>query len=161
MNYINVDFVANGAVSEYQLWLATLRPRTCLVINWLADLGAVAEPGRTVRAKARRFAAKNSFVGVMAERTNEAAMLRVNSLCDLGVLDDRSLHTYAIWVMWLRFQEYVPRRFVLPGGRDKVLVWVRERLYRPELTSAETLGELRWQAAQISAEWEEEFLPFT
>lgn len=130
------------------------------MVQWLADLGVVAEPGRTVRAKAMRFAGKSVLLGAVAERTNETAILKVNGLCDLGVLDERSLRTYATWMLWLRFQEYVPHRFILPGGREKVIAWVRERLYRPELTAAETLHELRWQAEQISAEWEEEVLPY-
>lgn len=158
MNYINVDFVVNGAISEYQLWLATLRPRTCLVVHWLADLGAVAEPGRQVRDKALLFGKKSALISSLSERANETTILKVNGLCDLGVLDESSLRTYATWVMWLRFQEYIPRRFVLPGGREKVIAWVRKRLYRPELTNSETLCELHWQAAQISAEWEEQIL---
>ena len=91
----------------------------------------------------------------MAERTNDESVSRINNLFDIGVLDYEDRHIYVTWIVWLRFQEYVPQRFVLPNGREKVLQWACERLRRPELNATETLEELRWQAQRISGEWEE------
>jgi predicted glycoside hydrolase/deacetylase ChbG (UPF0249 family) len=46
--------------------------------------------------------------------------------------------------------EYVPRRFVLPEGRTKVLAWVRQQLRRSELTDEETIVELQYQIDRIN-----------
>ena len=71
--------------------------------------------------------------------------------CSLQANGD--LDIYVAWLMWLRFHEYVPGRFVLPQGRERVLSWVRTQLRRPELTDEETLGELRWQVERLRKEW--------
>lgn len=128
----------------YATWVSDLTPRTCLLMHWLANLGAVREPGENVRSKARRFADKRYFLGHVVEASNADSREKTSSLVANGDFD-----IYVAWLMWLRFQEYVPGRFVLPDGREKVLSWIRTQLRRPELTAEETLGELRWQAERI------------
>ena len=59
------------------------------------------------------------------------------------------LDVYVAWMLWLRYVECIPQPFVLPGGREKVLAWVRGKLRRPELTAMETERELWWQAERM------------
>lgn len=132
----------------YATWLGELRPRTCLLMHWLANLGAVQEPGEPVRTKARRFAEKRYLLGHMVETGDVDTTEKTSWLQANGELD-----IYVAWLMWLRFQEYVPGRFVLPQGREKVLSWVRTQLRRPELNEEETIGELRWQVERLRRNW--------
>ncbi len=135
---------------EYEQWTKDLKPRTCLVLHWLADLGAIPEPGVQARWKAMRLTDKHSLLVMLLGRSDDLNE-RANQLLDNGDLD-----IYVAWLLWMRFLEYVPGRFVLPGGREKVLAWVRIQLRRPELTAKETVVELQWQAEQIRREWPDE-----
>ncbi len=134
----------NAYSADYGTWLNGLKPRTCLLMHWLADIGAVAEPGWDVRAKARRFAQKREFLGRLVEESDE-----LNAKAE-WLLENDEFEIYVTWLMWLRFMEYVPHRFILPQGHEKVLAWVRGRLGRPELTAQETRNELRWQANRLN-----------
>jgi hypothetical protein len=145
-----IDPFLDPAAREYSSWLCALKPRTCLLMHWLADLGAVPDPGDPVRAKARRFANKRTLLGTLFEENGGESRDKAGWLIENGELD-----TYVAWLMWLRFQEYVPGRFVAPEGRQKVLSWVRDQLRRPELTDQETLGELCWQAERLRSYWGE------
>lgn len=138
------------ALTDYEQWISDLRPRTCLVLHWLADLGAVPEPGPLARWKAMRLTDKRSLLVMLLGRSDDLNE-RANQLLDNGDLD-----VYVAYLLWMRFLEYVPGRFVVPGGRDKVLQWVRLQLRRPELTAKETITELHWQAEQIRREWPDE-----
>ena len=133
---------------EYSLWLETLRPRTCLLVHWLANLGAVDDPGFTVRNTARRFADKRLLLGRLVDRGGGETSDKTNWLLEHGEFD-----IYVAWLMWLRFMEYVPTRFVKEDGRDRVLAWIRTQLRRPELTADETIVELRWQANRLRETW--------
>ncbi|HEX8465395.1 MAG TPA: hypothetical protein VF627_12335 [Abditibacterium sp.] len=135
---------------DYAAWLSDLKPRTCLLMHWLAALGAVREPGAAVRLRAHQFAAKRRLLGRLVDATNHPASDKTQWLLQNGEFD-----LYVAWLMWLRFQEYVPARFVLPAGRERVLIWVRGQLRRPELSDAETLGELQWQVERIAKQWHE------
>jgi hypothetical protein len=130
--------------AEYGAWVNSLHPRTCLVVHWLADIGALAEPGPLVRDKALRLVGKTGLLEVVLVRSNEELAARTITLMDNGDLD-----VYVAWMLWLRYVECVPKRFVLPGGREKVLAWVRTKLRRPELTGEETERELWWQAERM------------
>jgi hypothetical protein len=138
-----------SAARGYSLWLSDLKPRTCLLVHWLSNLGAVPDPGEQVRRKARRFAVKRSLLGHFIEEYGGEARDKTDWLMENDEFD-----TYIAWLMWLRFQEYVPNRFVAPAGREKVLQWVRTQLRRPELTDKETLGELRWQIDRLRESWD-------
>jgi hypothetical protein len=138
-----------SAARGYALWLSDLRPRTCLLVHWLFDLGAVPDPGEPVRHKARRFAAKRSLLGHIIEEYNGESRDKTDWLVQNGEFD-----IYVAWLMWLRFQEYIPNRFVTPLGRQNVLQWVRTQLRRVELTDEETLGELHWQIHRLRNSWE-------
>ncbi|RYG74153.1 hypothetical protein EON80_02620 [bacterium] len=139
-----------GVAREYSSWLGDIKPRTCLLMHWLSDLGAVPDPGDPVRYKAKRFAEKRGLLGHMVEEYGGDAFEKTGWLVRNGELD-----TYVAWLMWLRFQEYVPGRFVTPVGREKVLEWVRTQLRRPELNDEETIGELRWQVDRLRKSWGE------
>lgn len=132
---------------EYLSWLHGLRPRTCLIVHWLADMGALPEPGPGVRRKALRFAGKRELMVSMMGRRDD--VIADNTLELLGRGD---FEIYSAWLMWLRFQEYIPGRFVLPGGREKILAWIRSLLRRPELNTQETLVELQWQVERMLSE---------
>ena len=134
---------------EYATWLSQLRPRTCLLMHWLANLEAVQEPGEQVRQKARRFAEKRRFLGQLVDEFNAEASDKTHWLMQSGDFDN-----YMAWLMWLRFREYVPARFVAPAGQEKVLRWIRGQLRRPELTDLETIGELQWQIERLHALWD-------
>lgn len=136
------------APAEYGAWLGDLRPRTCLLLFWLARLGAVPPTNDAVSRKAHRFAGKRSLLGRLVDGTQGPTRDKVAHLIASDELD-----TYVAWLMWLRFQEYVPHRFVLPQGRERVLDWVRGQLRRPELTPTETLGELHWQIERLRSDW--------
>lgn len=133
---------------EYSSWLGDIRPRTCLLVHWLSGLGAVPDPGDPVRSKARRFAEKRSLLGHIVQEYDREARVKTDWLIDNGELD-----IYVAWLMWLRFQEYVPGRFVAPTGREKVLQWVRKQIRRPELNDEETLVELKWQVDRLRKSW--------
>jgi len=136
---------------EFWAWTCDLPPRTCLVVNWLADLGAVPDPGTQVRERARRFSRKLTLIEAMACQCDESLTGKAQQLLDNGDLD-----AYVAWFLWLRFVETVPRRFLLPGGRDRVLGWVKDQLRRPELTPQETLREMWWRADLIRRDSGEE-----
>jgi hypothetical protein len=72
------------------------------------------------------------------------------------MIDNGDLPAFVAWFLWMHFVDTVPRRFVLPGGRDKVIVWVKKQLNRPELTPQETLRELYWRADLMRRESGEE-----
>lgn len=138
----------DSLTTEYAAWLDTLRPRTCLLVHWLANMGAVRDPGQDTREKARRFAEKRLLLGRLVDNRGGEIKDRTGWLLDNGEFD-----LYVSYLMWLRFVEYVPSRFVLPGGREQVLSWVRTQLRRPELTDSETVGELQWQVSRLRKSW--------
>lgn len=140
------NFEKSGA--PYQRWLGDVRPRTCLLMHWLFELGAVSDPGGTVHNQAKRFADKRALLGRLVDRRGGEVSRKTNWLIDNGEFD-----LYVAYLMWLRFNEYVPRRFVLPEGQARVLAWVRTQLRRPELTDSETVGELLWQAERLKSAW--------
>ena len=131
---------------EYRQWARTLAPRTCLLLRWLHEREAVANPGESVLQRGARLAQKSGLLGSVVERRGGEVLEHTQTLLASGDFD-----MYVTWLLWLRFQEYIPTRFVLPGGRQRVLLWVREQLGRHELSPRETLHELQWQAARISA----------
>lgn len=135
----------------YWAWTQDLTPRTCLVVNWLADLGALPDPGETVRRRAQRFSQSLSLIERIACQRDESLNGKAQRLIEKG-----DLSAFVAWFLWLHFVETVPRRFVLPGGREKVLCWVKRQLHRPELTSSEALRELLWRAEMIRQESGEE-----
>jgi hypothetical protein len=134
-------------VAAYREWLSDLRPRTCLLVQWLVSQGALADPGHEVREKARRFATKSTLLGRLVDGQGGPVARKVTTLLHAG-----DFEIYVAWLLWMRVEEYVPGRFLLPGGREKVLQWVREQLRRPELTPQETLRELWWHADRIRTE---------
>jgi hypothetical protein len=111
-------------------------------------MGAVHDPGQDTREKARRFAEKRLLLGRLVDNRGGEIKDRTAWLLDNGEFD-----LYVSYLMWLRFVEYVPSRFVLPGGREQVLSWVRTQLRRPELTDSETIGELQWQVNRLRKSW--------
>lgn len=131
----------SGPPLAFWAWTNELTPRSCLLVNWLADLGAVPDPGEAVRDKAQRFSQRLSLVEVMATHRDNSLQLKAQQLINNG-----DLAAYVAWFWWMRFVETVPHRFVLPGGRERVLDWVKSQLRRPELTPQETLRELHWRA---------------
>ena len=133
---------------SYTDWLENLTPRTCLLMHWLGNLGVVDDPGQAVRAKARRFAEKRMLLGRLVDGNPGELGSRTQWLIENGEFD-----IYVAWLMYLRFVEYVPQRFVRPGGRDRVLNWVRGQLKRPELNAEETVGELRYQIERVCEQW--------
>lgn len=137
---------------QYALWLQDLRPRTCLLVQWLAAMGAVPHPGEATARKAQRFASKRALLGEIVDRSTGPTPVRIARL-----IEDDDFDLYVTYLMWLRFREYVPARFVLPGGTEQVLKWVRAQLRRPELNDSETLDELLWHARRIGEFWEEEW----
>jgi hypothetical protein len=143
MNYSGFNG-SNDLIVEYRAWTASLHPRTCLTVHWLADLGALPEPGPVVRDKALRLLGKAGLLEVVMVRSNEELAIQSIALMDNGDLD-----LYVAWTLWLRYVECVPKSYVLPGGQDKVLAWVRAKLRRPELTAGETQRELWWQAERM------------
>ena len=139
--------------ADYAVWLHDLRPRTCLLVHWLANLGALYDPGSHTHDKARKFAQKRALLGKLVESSDEILSRKTSRL-----IENQDFDLYVAYLMWLRFNEYVPRRFVLPEGRSKVLSWVRGQLRRPELTDEETIAELEFQIARIEedlGEWGE------
>jgi hypothetical protein len=146
-----MDFFQTEPPLEFWAWTQDLSPRTCLVVNWLAELGAVPDPGERVRERAMRFSNKVQLLETMACHRDEALSGRARQLIEQGDLD-----AYVAWFLWMNFVESVPRRFLLPTGRDRVLIWVKAQLRRPELTPAETLRELWWRADLIRRESGEE-----
>jgi hypothetical protein len=133
-----------GLPAEYADWLQDLKPRTCLLVHWLASMGAIYEPDAPTHDKARKFAGKRVLLGKLVENTDESLSNKTSRL-----IENKDFDLYVAYLMWLRFNEYVPRRFVLPEGRTKVLGWVRQQLRRTELTDEETIVELQYQIDRI------------
>jgi hypothetical protein len=128
-------------IHAYREWSSALTPRSCIVVNWLADLGAVPEPGEEVRARALRFAQRFNLIESWACYRDTS----LNGKAQL-MIENGDLPAFVAWFLWMHFVDTVPRRFVLPGGRDRVIGWVKGQLNRPELTPQETLRELYWRA---------------
>ncbi len=133
--------------TEYRDWLNDLCPRTCLLVQWLSSMGVMEDPGPKVRAKARRFSEKSTLLGRIVDNRGGETVQKTSTLLSKG-----DFEIYVAWLMYLRFCEYVPPRFVQPGGREKVLHWVKTQLRRPELTSDEALRELLWHSERLSTE---------
>lgn len=127
--------------AEFRNWTSALAPRSCIVVNWLADLGALPEPGETVRERALRFANRFHLIEAWACQRDESLNGKAEKMIDNG-----DLQAFVAWFLWMHFVDTVPRRFMLPGGREKILDWVKKQLNRPELTPQETLNELYWRA---------------
>lgn len=144
MSTLDSSFIA----ADYAAWLSEIKPRTCLLVKWLAELGAVPDPNPHVRARATRFAEKRWLLGAMVDKRGGETVNKTLTLIEQGDFD-----IYVAWLMWLRFVEYVPARYVLPEGRERVLAWVRDQLHRQELTDKETVEELHWQANRIRESW--------
>jgi hypothetical protein len=142
-----MEFLQTEPPLEFWAWTQDLSPRTCLVVNWLAELGAVPDPGERVRERAKRFSNKVHLLETMACQRDEALSGRARQLIEQGDLD-----AFVAWFLWMNFVESVPRRFLLPTGRERVLSWVKTQLGRPELTPAETVRELWWRADLIRCE---------
>ncbi len=128
-------------IYAYQEWTTVLTPRSCMVVNWLADLGALPEPGEQVRERAWRFAQRFDLIESWACYRDETLNRKAQQMIENG-----DLKAFVAWFLWMQFVDTVPHRFVLPGGREKILGWVKTQLNRPELTSRETLHELYWRA---------------
>ena len=137
--------------AEFRHWSNGLAPRSCIVVNWLADLGAVPEPTETVRERALRFAERFNLIESWACYRDESLNDKATQMINNG-----DLQAFVAWFLWMNFVETVPRRFVLPGGREKILGWVKTQLHRPELTPRETLRELYWRADLMRRESGEE-----
>ena len=146
-----MDFYQTEPPLEFWAWTQDLSPRNCLVVNWLAELGAIPDPGQSVRQRARRLSGKLNLIESMACYCDDSLNGKARELINKG-----DLEAYVAWFLWLRFVETVPRRFLLPDGREKVLNWVKGQLRRPELTLEETLQELWWRADLIRQESGEE-----
>ena len=69
------------------------------------------------------------------------------------MLEENDFDLYVAYLLWMRFVEYVPQRFVSRESRAQLLKWVREQLGRPELCDTETVRELQWNAERIRARW--------
>jgi len=130
--------------ADYAVWLQDLKPRTCLLVHWLSNMGAIYEPDAPTHDKAKKFAGKRILLGKLVEGSDEVLSNKTTWL-----IENREFDLYVAYLMWLRFNEYVPRRFVLPEGRTKVLGWVRQQLHRSELTDDETVVELQYQIDHI------------
>lgn len=136
----------SGEAITYGAWLDDLRPRTCLLVYWLSSLGALPEPSRQVQQRAMRFAWKKTLLSRLIE-TPEA--LRQTE----KMLAENDFDLYVAYILWMRFVEYVPRRFVSEESRTQLLKWVRTQLGRPELSDEETVRELYWNVERIRAGW--------
>ena len=143
---MNLSITPEGS-TEYVAWLRTLHPRTCLTVHWLADIGALPEPGLRVRDKALRFSNKSRLLEVVMVRSNEELESQTVSLMYNGDMD-----IYIAWHLYLRYVECVPRQHLLPDGHKKVMSWIRSKLRRFELTDAETEVELWHQARRMMKE---------
>jgi hypothetical protein len=69
------------------------------------------------------------------------------------LLQDDDFDVFVTHLLWMRFVEYVPARFVSRENRACVLNWVRSQLKRSELNDDETVRELQWHAERIQARW--------
>ena len=139
--------------AEFHRWTSDLSPRSCVVVNWLADLGALPEPSEQVRHRARRFTERLDLIESWANYRDETLNGKAQRMIDNG-----DLQVFVAWFLWMHFVDTVPRRFVLPGGRDKVIGWVKNQLNRPELTPRETIGELYFRAELMRQDSGEEDL---
>lgn len=137
--------------AEFHDWTQALAPRSCIVVNWLADLGAVPEPCATVRARAQRLTERFNLIESWACYRDESLNGKAERMIENG-----DLQAFVAWFLWMNFVDTVPRRFLLPQGREKVLGWVKLQLNRPELTPQETLNELLWRADLMRRESGEE-----
>lgn len=135
-------FAPNPAyLKEFRTWSNNLAPRSCIVVNWLADLGAVPEPDEGVRQRALRFSQRLNLIESWACYRDESLNGKAEQMIENG-----DLQAFVAWFLWMHYVDTVPRRFLLPGGREKILSWVKTQLNRPELTPQETLTELYWRA---------------
>ncbi|RYX83762.1 hypothetical protein EON83_13390 [bacterium] len=150
----NPSFLS-GEATTYGAWLDDLRPRTCLLVYWLSSLGALPAPPRQVQERAQKFAWKRSLLSRLIE--NPEALAKTD---DMLASDDFDI--FVAHLLWMRFVEYVPNRFVSQQSRAQVLSWVRSQLRRSELSDEETVRELQWQAERIHSRWisEDGELPF-
>ncbi|BCM92112.1 hypothetical protein IAD21_03991 [Abditibacteriota bacterium] len=136
----------SGEATTYGAWLDDLRPRTCLLVYWLSSLGALPEPPRQIQQRARKFAWKKTLLSRLIE--NSESLSKTDEM-----LESDDFDTFVAHLLWMRFVEYVPARFVSEQSRAQVLGWVRAQLRRDELSDEETVRELQWQAERIHARW--------
>jgi hypothetical protein len=141
----NPSFLSEEATT-YGAWLDDLRPRTCLLVYWLSSLGALPVPPRQVQERARKFAWKKTLLSRLIE--NPESLSKTEEL-----LESDDFDAFVAHLMWMRFVEYVPARFVSSQCRAQVLGWVRSQLQRDELSDEETVCELNWRVEHIYSRW--------
>jgi hypothetical protein len=83
--------------AEYAVWLQDLKPRTCLLVHWLASMGAIYEPNAPTHYKARKFASKRVLLGKLVESSDELLSNKTNWL-----IENREFDLYVAYLMWLR-----------------------------------------------------------
>ncbi|RYE43909.1 MAG: hypothetical protein EOP21_07425 [Hyphomicrobiales bacterium] len=150
----NPSFLS-GEATTYGAWLDDLRPRTCLLVYWLSSLGALPAPPRQVQERAQKFAWKKTLLSRLIENPQSLSMTE-------DLLESDDFDVFVAHLMWMRFVEYVPARFVSNQSRTQVLSWVRSQLQRAELSDEETVRELNWRVEHIYSRWtsSEGGLPF-
>ncbi len=136
----------SGEATTYGAWLDDLRPRTCLLVYWLSSLGALPAPPRQIQERAQKFAWKKTLLSRLIE--NPDALLKTDEM-----LESDDFDVFVAHLLYMRFVEYVPARFVSNQSRAQVLSWVRDQLGRSELSDEETVRELNWQVERIQARW--------
>ena len=150
----NPSFLS-GEATTYGAWLDDLRPRTCLLVYWLAGLGALPAPPRQIQERAQKFAWKKTLLSRLIENSESLSKTE-------DMLESDDFDAFVAYLLWMRFVEYVPARFVSYDSRAQVLNWVRSQLRREELSDEDTVRELHWQIERIRARWasREGELPF-